>query len=175
MFRKRADLSFAIALLALVTWMAWEASHWANGARLFPVVVAIPTIGLALLQVGILLKPSGARDTFAAAADAGSAATPRARGLTMVGWVLAMAVSSAVLGFELAAGLLTFLFLRVACYERVRTSLTIALVAYLTLYALFERALFVPFPPGSLAEVLGLDEPLDHYLLDRFAALIQNQ
>ena len=99
----------------------------------------------------------------------------RARSLHMVGWVVGIAIGIVVLGFELGAGLLTFLFLRFASHERLRTSLLIALATYLSFYVLFDRALFIPFPPGTVADTLGLDKPLDHYLLDPVASLIQNR
>ena len=155
--------------------MVWEASQWGNRARLFPVSVALPTLGLALLQVGVLLRTRKARDAVAAGVAGPSADTARSRGVHIVAWVLAMALASVVLGFELAAGLVTFVFLRVACHERARTSFTAGLVMYLIFYGLFDRALLVPFPAGSLAQVLGLDEPLDHHLLDPLAALMQTR
>ena len=71
--------------------------------------------------------------------------------------------------------MLTFLFLRFASHERLRTSLLIALATYLSFYILFDRALFIPFPPGTVAETLGLTKPLDHYLLDPLADLLQRR
>ena len=204
MSRKQADLIFSLVLLGVVSWMVWEAGKWDLRARLFPVAVGVPAIGLALLQVAFLLKPAISRARAAApdrstpeaaggtgvvvaeaierafgpgsASDAEAAVAPevaRTRTLHMVGWVLAISVGIVVLGFELGAAVLTFLFLRFASHERLRTSLLIALATYLSFYVLFDRALFIPFPPGTLADILGLEKPLDHYVLDPLASLIQ--
>jgi hypothetical protein len=166
---------FSLAVVAVVGWMVWQAGNWGYRARLFPTVVGIPAIGLALLQLGLLLKPSNAQRGFSIAPEAPTPGVARARSLQMVGWVLAIAIGILLLGFELAAGMLTFLFLRFAAHERLRTSLAIALVTYLSFYVLFDRALLVPFPPGALAESLGLTKPLDHFLLDAAVSLIPNR
>jgi Tripartite tricarboxylate transporter TctB family len=203
--RKQADLVFSLVLLGVVSWMVWEAGKWDLRARLFPVAVGVPAIGLALLQFGFLLKPSLSRARTAtpdrSAPEAGQGSTgvvmaeaierafgpgsaseaesvvdphvARARTLHMVGWVLAITIGIVVLGFELGAAVLTFLFLRVASHERLRTSILIALATYLSFYILFDRALFIPFPPGALADTLGLEKPLDHYLVDPLASLLQ--
>ena len=93
----------------------------------------------------------------------------------MVGWVLATAIGIVLLGFELGAALATFLFLRFASGERVRTSFAIALVTYASFYLVFDRALLVPFPPGTLADTLGLDTPFDHFLLNALVSLIKTR
>jgi hypothetical protein len=203
--RKQADLLFTLVLLGVVSWMVWEAGKWDLRARLFPVAVGVPAIGLALLELAFLLKPAISRARTAApdrsapeaapgatgvvvaeaiergfgpgsASEAEAAVAPevaRTRTLHMVGWVLAIAVGIVVLGFELGAAVLTFLFLRFASHERLRTSLLIALATYLSFYVLFDRALFIPFPAGTIAETVGLEKPLDHYLLDPLASLLQ--
>jgi hypothetical protein len=205
--RKQADLIFSLALLAVVSWMVWEAGKWDLRARLFPVAVGVPAIGLALLQLGFLVKPALSRARTPApdrsapeagegstgvvmaeaidrafgpgsASEAEAAVDPglaRTRTLQMVGWVLAITIGIVVLGFELGAALLTFLFLRFASHERLRTSILIALATYLSFYVLFDRALFIPFPPGALADTLGLEKPLDHYALDPLATFLQNR
>ncbi|HYY89733.1 MAG TPA: hypothetical protein VFA49_13120, partial [Chloroflexota bacterium] len=68
MSRKQADLIFSVVLLAVVGWMVWEAGKWDLRARLFPLAVGVPALGLALLQLGFLLRPTRAQ-------------TPAARGV----------------------------------------------------------------------------------------------
>jgi len=205
--RKQADLIFSLVLLAVVSWMVWEAGKWDLRARLFPVAVGVPAIALALLQLGFFVKPALSRARAPApersapeaaqgttgvviaeaidrafgagsASEAEAAVDPglaRTRTLQMVGWVLGITIGIVVLGFELGAAVLTFLFLRFASHERLRTSLLIALATYLSFYVLFDRALFIPFPPGALADALGLEKPLDHYALDPLASFLQNR
>jgi hypothetical protein len=92
----------------------------------------------------------------------------------MVGWILGITLAIVLLGFELGATLLTFLFLRLAAHERLRTSVAIAVATYLFFYIVFDRALYIPFPPGAVADLFGL-KPLDHYLADPIADFIQNR
>src|SRR5690242_15992916 len=54
-------------------------------ARLFPIVVGLPAVGLALLQLGLLLKPSTTQRAFSVAPTAPAADVARARSLQMVG------------------------------------------------------------------------------------------
>jgi hypothetical protein len=172
--RKQADLIFTLVLLAVVGWMVWEATGWGYRARLFPLAVGIPAVALAFLQLALLLKPLATQRGFTAIADRPTRGVAR-RSLQMVGWVLAIAVGIVLLGFELAAGLFPFLFLYFAAHERLRTSLAIALLTYVAFYLLFDRALLIQFPPGTLSEALGLDKPLDHYVLDPLANLVQTR
>jgi hypothetical protein len=200
--RKQVDLIFSLVLLGVVSWMVWEAGKWDLRARLFPVAVGVPAIGLALLQIAFLLKPAVARARTAradhstpetahgstdvvmaeamerafgpgSASEAEATVAPevaRARTLHMVAWVVGIAV-----GIVLGAAVLTFLFLRFASRESLRTSILIAVATYLAFYVLFDRALFIPFPPGTIADLLGLEKPLDHYLVDPVVSLIQNR
>lgn len=210
MSRKQADLIFSLVLLALVSWMVWEAGKWDLRARLFPLAVGVPAIALALLQVGFLLRPAVSRQrgvvADGSAPEAGTAAAAPAPGPTgvvvaeaverafgpgsaseadsdipddvarwrtlhMVGWVLAIALGIVVLGFELGAAVLTFLFLHFAARERLRTSILISLATYLAFYILFDRMLFIPFPPGVVGDALG-GTPVDHRLMDPIANFI---
>jgi hypothetical protein len=203
-----------VVLLAVVGWMVWEAGKWDLRARLFPLAVGVPALGLALLQLGFLLRPTRAQTPAARVVDdpeiagqkpgnppardgslavveqamesafgAGSAAEAESaipkdvvhsRTREMIAWILAITAGIVLFGFELGAALLTFLFLHVASRERLRTSILIALATYFSFYILFDRALFIPFPPGVVADFFGT-KPFDHYLMDPIADLIQNR
>jgi hypothetical protein len=49
--RKKADLVFSLALLGIVMWMTWEASHWDARARMFPFVVGLIATAVGFIQV----------------------------------------------------------------------------------------------------------------------------
>ena len=59
------------------------------------------------------------------------------------------------MGFAGATLLTTFLYLKLGARERWATSLALSLGGFVFVYGLFERALGVPFPPGSLLTWLG--------------------
>jgi hypothetical protein len=78
----------------------------------------------------------------------------RRRSFEMVGWILGFAVGILLLGFTMAAGLLSLLFFKTASRERWSTALWISISTYLFFYIVFERALNIPFPAGLIADWL---------------------
>jgi hypothetical protein len=60
-----------------------------------------------------------------------------------------------LVGFGGATLVMTLLYLKVGAGERWGISLALSLGAFLFVYGLFERALGVPFPAGSLLVWLG--------------------
>ncbi|MEI6454544.1 MAG: hypothetical protein WCO31_08120, partial [Actinomycetes bacterium] len=56
MLRKQVDVLLGLFVVAGLAWMIWEAGKWDNRARLFPVAIAVPTMGFALLQIGFSTK-----------------------------------------------------------------------------------------------------------------------
>ncbi len=86
------------------------------------------------------------------------------RTLGMSAWIMAFAATVVLLGFKVSAGLATLAFLRFGAHERWKTSLLISLGTYLFFYLAFDYALNIPFPPGWIAETLGL-QSFDSYLM----------
>jgi len=68
LLRKRADLVFSVIVLIIVVWMVWDAQSWSLRARLFPWTIGIPSVALALLQVGFAVKNLLQREPAAEAA-----------------------------------------------------------------------------------------------------------
>jgi hypothetical protein len=218
--RKYGDLLFSLVLLGVVAWMAWEARKWDTRASLFPLVIGVPGIALALLQVGFAVRnlrrapvtemamaepeamPAAVEGATTQAANGAVAASSsatvmaeaverafgagsaveqeesiapelvRRRTLEMSAWIVGITVGIVVLGFELGAAVVSFAFLRFPGKETIRTSLVVALLTYLFFYTVFDRALNIPFPSGTLSDVMGLTEPLDHYAMDPIVNLL---
>jgi hypothetical protein len=198
--RKRVDILFSLVLLAIIVWMIWEAQQWDARARLFPVAIGIPAAVIALVQVVFALRSlraplaaaadtapqdvSGSDVVIAEAVEhafgQGSTmaqeenlapAIVRRRTLEMVGWILGITASIVLLGFELGAGLMSLVFLRMRGHESWRVALCIALATYLFFYVIFDRALNIPLPNGAIADALGLNA-LDHYVMDPIADFV---
>jgi hypothetical protein len=72
MQRPRLDLLFSALIVLLLLWVVWEARDWPFRTRLFPWMLGIPVLGLALLQLGVAAWHSGV------ARRAGSVAPPPA-------------------------------------------------------------------------------------------------
>jgi hypothetical protein len=180
--------------------MIWEAQQWDARARLFPVAIGIPAAVIALVQVVFALRSlraplaaaadtapqdvSGSDVVIAEAVEhafgQGSTmaqeenlapAIVRRRTLEMVGWILGITASIVLLGFELGAGLMSLVFLRMRGHESWRVALCIALATYLFFYVIFDRALNIPLPNGAIADALGLNA-LDHYVMDPIADFV---
>lgn len=199
MSRKKADLIFSLALLAIVAWMTWQASRWDPRAGMFPLVVGLIAIVAGAVQVAYAAR--GLRPAIAApekhaavmsaserivadarelAFGAGSAMDEeesiprpvvRQRTIQMIAWIVGVAASVVVLGFELGSAVSTFLFLKFAAREKIGVSIGISVATYLFFFVIFDRLLHIPFPAGVLSDALGL-EALDHYLMDPLANLI---
>ncbi|HZU04952.1 MAG TPA: tripartite tricarboxylate transporter TctB family protein [Chloroflexota bacterium] len=186
MLRRKADLLFSVLVLLLVVWMVWEARHWPLRARLFPWTIGLPTVAIALLQVGLAVRqlvqarraagaparpveaPPG-EDTAviaaavesvlgadAAAEEAIPPAVVRRRTLAMVAWILGFTLGITLLGFRLGGGLGTLAFLKLGARESWKTTLLLTLATYLSFFLLFDVGLNTPLPAGLLADALGV-------------------
>jgi hypothetical protein len=89
----------------------------------------------------------------------------------MSAWIMAFALTVVLLGFKVSAGLATLAFLRCAAHEKWKITLLISLGTYLFFYLAFDFALNIPFPPGWIAETLGL-QSFDSYLMDPIIRLV---
>jgi Tripartite tricarboxylate transporter TctB family len=70
-------------------------------------------------------------------------------------WIVGMLVAIWLVGFGAATLLTTFLYLKLGAREQWGVSVALSLGGFVFVYGLFERALGVPFPPGSLLVWLG--------------------
>jgi tripartite tricarboxylate transporter TctB family protein len=154
--RTQIDLVVSVVVLAVITWMVWEARQWDVRARLFPLAVGIPAVGVALLQVGFAVRGLRTASGSPIVADALSGvpivpdATAGARTRQMVAWILGITAAIVLFGFEVGSALITFAFLRYAARERIVLSLIISVITYASFLVVFDRALNIPMPPGLL-------------------------
>ena len=143
---------FTAVLLAGFAWGVWEAREWGFRASLFPWVIGLPGIVLALAQleidaVGFL------KQRRAAAPSVGLNPVVVRRTLAIVGWILGFFVSIWLLGFSITVPLCTFLFLKVGAAENWFISVLLTLMAWVGFYFVFVYSLSLPFPPGTLVEM----------------------
>jgi putative tricarboxylic transport membrane protein len=123
-------------------------------AALFPMVLGIPCLALALAAFGqellaVLRRPGGGRD----APEMTSSLAPaviRRRAVSIVAWILGFFAGIWLLGFVIAVPVASFLYFRFAGGEKWSTSIPLSLVAGAIFYGLFDYLLHLPFPEGTL-------------------------
>lgn len=123
-------------------------------AALFPMIIGIPTLALALLAFG--------QEAFATLRHGASQADPseitsplepaliRRRTVSIIGWTVGFFLAIWLLGFNIAVPVATFLYLKVAGRERWPITILLTLLAWLFFYGLFDYLLHLPFPEGEL-------------------------
>ena len=144
---------FALFFVALFIYFLREAYFeilpMEERAALFPLVIGIPCLALALLVFGQelfnTLRHSRAepidlrRDTEAAAL--------RHRAFLAVAWILGFFLAIWLLGFVIAVPVASFLYFTFA-RERWSISIPLSLIAGAIFYILFDYTLHLPFPEG---------------------------
>lgn len=96
----------------------------------------------------------------------------RRKALFIIAWTVGFCVGLWLLGFRLGAPFLTFGFLRFGAGESARLSVLFALSVYLSIVFLFQAVVGLPFPPGTIFQVAGLQSP-DVYLIEALMATVR--
>jgi hypothetical protein len=149
--------AFSLAVVLLFLWALWQSRKFGVRAGLFPWAVTVPALFLAVAQ--LVRDLTGRRATGDEGIAAGEPSPPpavvRRRTVEIAAWILGMFAAIWLVGFAGATFMMTLTYLRLGAGERWVTSLALSLGGFLFVYGLFERALGVPFPAGSLLVWLG--------------------
>ncbi len=155
--RLDATTAFSVAVVARFGWALWQSRAFGPRAGLFPWAIVIPTLALALVQLGRDLagrRGGAAPDAIEGPTDLSARVIVR-RSAEICAWIVGGFAAIWLLGFSMAALVTTFLYLKLGG-ERWALTVVLSLCAVAFVYGLFERALAVPFPPGRLFVWLGL-------------------
>jgi hypothetical protein len=125
-------------------------------AALFPMVIGIPSLALALVSLGQEFKSPSGVIGGEVPTDVDPVVAKR-RMISIIGWILGFFLSIWLLGFVISSALATFLYLKVGAKENWQMSIILTLVAWGFFYGVFDYALHLPFPPGELFVWLGWD------------------
>jgi hypothetical protein len=150
-FNTKALFTATVAILLLVA--VYQSRNFGFRAGLFPWVIGIPTLVLALCQLGKdVLGREKAKRVLAAwevAADVPPEVATR-RTVAIIIWTIGFFVAIWLLGFSYSIPLSMLLYLKLAGKEKWPTALAVTFFTWLFVYGLFERALSIPFPEGLL-------------------------
>ena len=153
------ELAFALVLVAVFAYATVTALTFPEGAKLFPLAIAVPSLVLAVLLAIISLGARGRSVVPPADADADAplALGERRRRTAEIGaWFLGIFAAVYLLGFLVAIPVAAFAYLRFAARESWATSLAIAALCWALVFGVFDRLLHVPLPAGELLRLFGL-------------------
>ncbi|HEX9398213.1 MAG TPA: tripartite tricarboxylate transporter TctB family protein [Burkholderiales bacterium] len=146
----RASLILSSAVALFAAWGLVSAMSWPLKAKLFPLVVGIPLLCLAIAEIIYSLRDKSTEPPRDIPAD-----VERHRSLVAAGWILAFFAAIVLLGFDIAVAVFVFLYLVIQGKERWIFSAIFAAATWALFYGLFDRLLHLPFPAGWLLELLG--------------------
>lgn len=139
--RLSAASLFSAALAVVAAYAVLTALRWPPKAALFPLVMGIPLLVLAVAQMVVDLR--GTPPAENAADEPGGA-------LTVLGWMAVFIALVFLLGFPFAVPLFIFGYLTIAGRERWLLSIALAAIAWGVFYLLFQKLLHFPFEAGLL-------------------------
>jgi hypothetical protein len=157
--RDNKALLFTLLVAAAGLWALAQTAGWPVKAWLYPRVITVPLVVLALVETALVLRgresaeaepvPDIEMDT---SVDPTLASR---RTLNVILWIGGMFAAVLLVGFQAAVPAFVFAYLRIAGKERWVLSAALALIAVLVFHLLFVSLLHLPLPPGWLWRLLG--------------------
>jgi putative tricarboxylic transport membrane protein len=149
---------FALFFVALFVYVLretfYEIRPMEERAALFPMVLGIPCLVLALAAFGQelfnTLRHGKGTVNSGEIASSLEPAVVRSRAFSIVAWILGFFLAIWLLGFVIAVPVASFLYFRFAGGEKWSISIPLSLVAGAIFYGLFDYLLHLPFPEGTL-------------------------
>jgi TctA family transporter len=144
---------FTAVVVVVLALALWQSRNFGFRAGLFPWVIGIPTLLLAVVQFG---KDLLGRKAVRSAAHLGEGGieipsdVARKRTTAIIGWTVGFFLAIWFLGFSYAVPLTILAYLKFAGREKWPITVAVTLVSWAFFYGLFERGLHVPFPEGLL-------------------------
>jgi len=154
---------FSLLVLVFFGYLVWEAGQWRLQARLFPWVIGIPMIVLAVINIVQELRgPKEAGASNSAPSDfqltqAVDRAVAVRRTAIILSWIVGFLAGIWLIGFSITIAAMTFGYLKLQSKEGWVMSLTLTASAWLVYYVVFERTLLLPFPEGQVFRWLGME------------------
>lgn len=133
--------AFSAGLAVVAAYAVVTALRWPPKAALFPLVMGIPLLLLALAQVTIDWRVAGPREE--------STQETRAA-ISILAWMAGFIALVFLVGFPLAVPLFIVGYLLLQGREPWFLSIALALIAWGAFYLLFQRLLHFPFDSGWL-------------------------
>jgi TctA family transporter len=144
---------FTIVVAGTIALALFQSRNFGYRAGLFPWVIGIPTLVLALFQLAKDLfgreKPKGELAEWEVAVQV-APEVARKRTISILLWTVGFFLAIWLLGFIYSIPLTVLLYLRFAGREKWPMAIAVSFFTWLFVYGLFEKLLSVPFPDGWL-------------------------
>jgi TctA family transporter len=151
---------FVLLFIYVLRETFYEIRPMEERAALFPLVLGIPCLALALLAFGQELFDSLHREARGpnpgAIAISLEKAVMRRRAFSIVAWILGFFLAIWLLGFVIAVPVASFLYFKFAGGEKWPISILLSVAAWAVFYGLFDYLLHLPFPEGQLFQLVGI-------------------
>ena len=156
--RPQAIFSFIFLIFFIV--FAYQAKDWRLQARLYPWVIGIPMVILAIIQVIFDLKGVEHKADDAAPVDfqitqTVDPAVARRRAINIFSWFFGFFAAIWLVGFSIAIALMVFGYLKIQSNEKWTISIVLTIFAWVCFWGLFVKLLNLPFPDGMIQTWLG--------------------
>lgn len=151
--RFHARMLFTLSIIGVAAYAVYSSKDWPLGTRLFPLVVGVPVLALALIQLALefyqALRPgqSNNEETGDLQVDwSMTTAVVARRAGAYFGWLLAFFFGVWLFGFFVAVPLYAFLYLKIQAQESWLVSLALTLGIYVFFIGLFDQILHIAWP-----------------------------
>ena len=148
---------FTLVTILLLALALWQSRNFGFRAGLFPWVIGIPTLILAIAQLGRDLYGKKKKKATEYEVTSGGEVTPaemRQRTLAIIAWTVAFFLAIWILGFSYAVPITILAYLIIAAKEKWPIVVGVTFFTWLFYWGLFEKLLNVPFPEGLLISLI---------------------
>lgn len=150
-------MAFIVAIAAV--YALYSSLTWPFRTALFPRVIGFPLLVLSIVEMLLCVTNVegdrvGHAVDFEMTTDVDPAVALK-RTFAICSWILGFLALILGIGFTLAVPLFVFLYLRLAGKEGWALTLSLTILAWLTMEGLFNRLLHLPFPQGWLFSLLA--------------------
>lgn len=141
----------AVCVAGYALYASWS---WPFRTALFPRVIALPILFLALTEWALSVWSSEKeREGHAVDFQLTETVEPalaRKRTIAIIIWTLGFLVLILLVGFPLAVPIFVFAYLKIAGREPWTLTIVLTAVSWLSMEGLFNRFLHIPFPEGLI-------------------------
>ena len=152
-----SGLALATTLVAGIA--LYTSMHWPFRSALFPRVIAIPLLVLAIVEMFLsALLVEKERQGRAVDFQLTTTVDPviaRQRISAVLAWTVGFFALIVLIGFTPAVPLFVFLYLKVAGKEGWLLTLLLTVMSWIFMAGLFDRLLHLPFPEGWIFSLWG--------------------